>query len=175
MVQAPAGLWLAMLQLVPAVVGSVSETCTLLAVPGPLLVTVIVKPMPVPADTLLASAVLRMWIDGQSTVIATVGVVPPLPLVNDRLGVLLYVAQLVLVVLAVMCPVSVTPDAKLIGCPARVSCWLPSLPLMLKAVGVPVLPSITQCTGVDALPPGNASLRVTPVALPAPLLLTVTV
>src|SRR3989442_267645 len=60
------------------------------------------------------------------------------------------------------------------GWPARDSCWLPSAPLMANAAGLPVEPSITQWTGVPALPPGSASVRVTPVALPAPVLLTVT-
>ena len=45
MLHAPAGDWLAMLHEVPGVVGSGSLTATLLAVPGPLLLTVMVKPI----------------------------------------------------------------------------------------------------------------------------------
>src|SRR5258708_4741166 len=61
------------------------------------------------------------------------------------------------------------------GWPARVSCWLPLAPLTLKEPGLPVLLSMVQCTGVAAVPPGSASVRDTPVALPRPVLLTVTV
>ena len=41
--------------------------------------------------------------------------------------------------------------------------------------GSPVVPSIVQCTGVPAFPPGNASIKVTPVAVPRPEFDTVTV
>src|SRR5919204_3001146 len=74
-----------------------------------------------------------------------------------------------------MCTVRLAPAATLMGWPARLSCWLPSAPLMAKLAGLPVEVSMTQCTGLPALPPGRASVRVTPVALPAPVLLTVTV
>ena len=62
-----------------------------------------------------------------------------------------------------------------IGWPARVSCWLPSTPPMANDAGSPVDPSIVQWTGCATLPPGSASVRVTPLAAPVPLLLTVTV
>src|ERR1700687_4299353 len=46
---------------------------------------------------------------------------------------------------------------------------------MLNAAGFPVEPSMLQCTGVSRVPPGRASLSVTPVAVPAPVLLRVPV
>ena len=57
------------LQLRPELLGRVSVTVTPWAVPAPLLLTVSVKPMVSPASTGLASAVLRMWMAAQLTVI----------------------------------------------------------------------------------------------------------
>src|ERR1700694_4971744 len=74
-----------------------------------------------------------------------------------------------------MCTLRLAPAARLMGCPARLKAWLPSTPEMLNAAGFPVEPSMLQCTGVSRLPPGRASLSVTPVAVPAPVLLKVTV
>src|SRR5512142_2026271 len=67
------------------------------------------------------------------------------------------------------------PAAIVIGWPASVSCWLPSAPLIANEPKSNFEPSMTQWTGVPPLPPGRASLRVTPLAVPAPVLLTVTV
>ena len=54
---------------VPVLVGSESDILTPCAVPGPLLVTVIVNPIPSPADTSVGeSAVLVIANTGQSTV-----------------------------------------------------------------------------------------------------------
>ena len=47
--------------------------------------------------------------------------------------------------------------------------------MIANDAGFPVEPSIVQCTGVAALPPGNASVNVTPVAFPRPGFDTVTV
>src|SRR6185295_18193445 len=55
-------------QLVPAFAGSVSESETLRATPGPALLTTMVKPMVSPAETGLASLVLVTLRSGQSTV-----------------------------------------------------------------------------------------------------------
>src|ERR1700694_1830357 len=74
-----------------------------------------------------------------------------------------------------MCTLRLAPPARLMGSPARLKAWLPSTPEMLNAAGFPVEPSMLQCTGVSRLPPGRASLSVTPVAVPAPVLLKVTV
>src|SRR5438445_285122 len=154
--------------------GSASVRVTPVALPLPVLLTVTVKPMAVPAETLVASAVLLTWIDGQSTVSeAECWSLPSLP--DVALAVLLYVAQLVLVVAAVTWTLMLTPPSRLTGWPAGMSCWPPSLPVIEKALGLPVLLSITQCTGAPALPPGSASLRLTPVAVPVRVLLTVTV
>src|SRR5258706_13339 len=86
-----------------------------------------------------------------------------------------YVVQLVLDVAAVTCTVRLAPDTRVIGWPTSVRCWAPSAPEIANEAGSPVVPSIVQCTGVNALPPGNASVNVTPVALPGPGFDTVTV
>src|SRR4051794_1236558 len=63
---ATAGL---IVQLMPPPVGSESLSETVFAVPGPLLVTAIVKPIEPPAGTEAASAVLVITSAGQFTVI----------------------------------------------------------------------------------------------------------
>src|SRR4051812_32788686 len=131
--------------------------------------------MSVPALTLAASAVLVMTRLAQLTVIA-MGPTAGLPsFVLVRLAELLYVAQLVALVAAVTWTDRLAPGARLIGWPTRLSAWAPSAPAMAKLAGLPTPASLTQWTGVPALPPGNASVRLTPVAVPAPLLVTVTV
>src|SRR5579864_2563443 len=59
----------------PDALGSVSVTVTLVAVPAPMLVTVMVKPTCCPALTVPLSAVLAMCTSGQLTVMLTVCVV----------------------------------------------------------------------------------------------------
>src|SRR6476619_2412046 len=77
-----------------------------------------------------------------------------------------------------MCTDSEAAAAMEIGWPANVSCWEPSAPVIAKDAGeVPAGhgESMTQCTGVATGPPGNATVRVTPGAVPAPVSDTVTV
>ena len=95
-------------------------------------------------------------------------------LVAVALAVLLYVVQLVELVAAVTWTWRLAPAARLIGWPASVSCWLPSAPVIANEAACPKAGSMTQWTGFAALPPGSASVRVTPVALPWPVLATVT-
>ena len=57
---------------VPGVCGRASVTTTSLAMPGPGLVAVIVKPIGSPAETLAASAVLTTWMGAQLTAIVAV-------------------------------------------------------------------------------------------------------
>src|SRR5262249_56013616 len=76
-------------------------------------------------------------------------------------------AQFAVDVGAVTCTVRVAPEARSIGCPARVSCWLPSAPDSANAPGFPGLPSSDKCTG-PGVPPGSRSVRVTPCAVPVP-------
>src|SRR3954468_24543019 len=59
------------------------------------------------------------------------------------------------------------------GWPARVRVWEPAAPPTEKAPAL-APPLMAQVTGV-AVPPGRASVRLTPVAAPAPWLETVTV
>src|SRR6266851_832636 len=74
-----------------------------------------------------------------------------------------------------MCTVKVAPASMLIGWPARDSDWVPAAPLRPKALGLPVVVSIDHVTGLPALPPGRPSVNTTPVAVPAPVLVIVTV
>ncbi len=111
----------------------------------------------------------------QLTVIATGPAVGLPSLVLTRLALLLYVAQLAEVVAAVTWTTRLWPGASVIGWPARLSTWLPGPPVRLKLAGLPVVPSMTQVTGVAALPPGRLSASSTPVALPWPVLLIVSV
>src|SRR5437899_2715997 len=91
------------------------------------------------------------------------------------LAVLSYFAQLVEVVAAVTCTVSSAPAARLIGWPFSSSSWLPALPVSSNDAKLPFETSISQVTGVPALPPGSLSLSLTPVAVPVPEFLIVTV
>src|SRR4051794_28913321 len=84
-------------QLVPASVGIGSVTVTPLASPGPLLVTVIVKPILSPADTEPASATFSMSIEAHCTVIDPVSVLfarsPDASLVAEAVAELFSAAQ----------------------------------------------------------------------------------
>src|SRR6476659_10060284 len=66
-------------QLEPGKFGSVSSRVTLLATPGPLFVTVMVKPIVSPALTGEASATFVTTISGQLTVIDAVALLLPVP------------------------------------------------------------------------------------------------
>src|SRR5437764_1127153 len=65
------------------------------------------------------------------------------------------------------CDLRAPPEPRLTGWPARLRDWEPSGPVMAEAA---LAGLIVQCTGVATLPPGRASVRVTPVAVPAPVL-----
>ena len=143
----------------PVPVGSASVSVTLVAVPGPALLTVIVKPIAVPALTVAASAVLVMERLGHCTVVCAVAGAGAVPFVMLTVAVLLYVAQLAAVVGLVMCTVSVPPAGKLV------------VPLNGQ---LSVLLEITHVTGplCDAidhempLPVGSGSESEKPVAAP---------
>ena len=83
-------------QLMPAPVGSASLSVTPVAVPGPLLFSVIVKPMLLPAFTLAASAVFVICRLGHCTVTDALAVTGRS---RTSVAVLLYVPQLAAVVL----------------------------------------------------------------------------
>src|SRR5713101_5830380 len=88
-----AGLLAAIPHVTPEPVGSRSLTLTLLAAPGPVLLSVTVNPICWPALTVDASAALLMPRPGHCTV--TVSVALPLPsLAVVKLAVLGYVPQL---------------------------------------------------------------------------------
>src|SRR5437764_510536 len=134
--------------------------------------------MPVPEDTGVASAVLVTWMAGHCTTMPTgpaelsVRTVEG-SLVADTEAVLLKVVQLVEAVVALMCTLRLWPDSSEMGWPARVRVWEPAAPPTVNAAASSPL-VLTQVTGV-AVPPGRASVRLTPVAAPAPWLETVTV
>src|SRR5690349_5303193 len=117
--------------------------------------------MAVPDDTGVASAVLVTATSGQLTVVLCAPELgePAAVLVSE--AVLLYVAQLVAEVEAITWTVSVAPAATVTGWPTRVSVWLPAAPPTAK-VFAGVCVAIDQVTGVAALPPGKASVRLTP-------------
>src|ERR1039458_10876896 len=52
---------------------------------------------------------------------------------------------------------------------------MPPAPLSSNDVGLPVVPSIDQVTGVLACPPGNAAFNSPPLPSPRPVFSTVTV
>src|SRR5438128_655773 len=98
-------------QLVPAVVGSVSLTVTPCAVPAPVLLTVTTKPMVSPALTVPASATLVMWMLAQLTVVSAEADTSAL-LVAWAVATLWYVApQLAAVVELVTCTLKLAPGA----------------------------------------------------------------
>src|SRR5262245_23639808 len=91
----------AMLQETPEPVGSGSFSETLVAVPGPLLLTVITKPIWLPASTGSASATLVMLKLGQRTVTVSDAVTVP-SFVSEADAVFGYALQLAAVVGLVM-------------------------------------------------------------------------
>jgi hypothetical protein len=92
-----------MVQLTPEPAGSGSLSVTAVAVPGPLLLTVTVKPMVVPVLTGVASAVLVMARPGHCTVVDASEWTVPTWLVAPTVAVFGYVAQLANAVALVMC------------------------------------------------------------------------
>src|SRR5579864_6202457 len=92
-------------QLMPEPVGSGSLMVTPLAVPGPPLLTVTVKPMSVPVLTGVLSAVLVMPSDGHCTVVDACAMRVPFSLPTVAVAWLSYTAQLAYTVVLVMCTV----------------------------------------------------------------------
>src|SRR5436309_2994510 len=130
--------------------------------------------MGVPEDTGVASAVLVTATSGQLTTTPCAPEVGEPALVVVSEAVLLYEAQLVDEVGAVTCAVRVAPAATVTGWPTRVSVWLPAAPPTAKVLAGFCV-AIDHVTGVPALPPGRASVRLTPVAAPLPVFWIVTV
>jgi len=157
-------------QLIPLPVGSASESVTALAVlvpAAPLFVTVIVKPMLVPALTLAASATLVIERAGHCTVVEAEAVTGGL-FVACAEAAFGYVAQLAKVVPLTTCTLNELPAARVAT--EQLSVW-----------GLGAVPAIEQLELeglIDQLMPvpiGNASETVTFCAAPCPLLLTVIV
>lgn len=103
-------------QLSPVVLGSVSVMTTPVAVPkaAALLVTVMVKPIWLPALTEAESAVFAMPMEAQFTAVVACaggGTIPPVAVEKLTVAVLVYVPQLPDVVALVMWIVSVAPAA----------------------------------------------------------------
>src|SRR5215217_2122435 len=147
-----------MLQLRPA--GSASVNSMPLASPSPWFVSVTVKPISSPAETLAASAVLSTSMSAQLTSTeAEDSSNPSLVVVTD--AVLSTSPQFALVVVAITCTVELAP-------PASVSCLKTSLP-----------PAISQSalagSIVQVRPAGRTSVKSRPLASPSPWLVSVTV
>ena len=95
----------------PASVGSVSVIDTPVAAPAPMFVTLILKPMSVPALTLPASAVLSIAMLAHSTSVEAESCGEPSLCDAVTVAVLSYVPQLSFVVWLVTCTVKLAPDA----------------------------------------------------------------
>src|SRR3954454_3974442 len=153
-----------MVQLVPASVGIGSVTVTPFASPGPLLVTVIRKPIASPAETDGASATFSMSIEAPSTTTWSVSSSEPsLVVVTWAVLTTGLSATVALVVGLVMCTVRTWPEARSprlqVRVPAVMAHWAAAVPpLMVQLVPASV---------------GIGSVTVTPFASPGPLLVTV--
>src|SRR5438270_2047523 len=155
-----------MLQFRSPPAGSGSVTVTPVAVPGPLLLTTMSKPMPVPALTGPAGlAVLVMWMVGHCTPTLATGELAKASLLATTVALLLTVAQSAALV------EEVTWMAWLV--------WAPMSPRLQVRVWAPTEPPIEQPV-TDGLmlqsrssPAGRVSLTVTACAVPGPALLTV--
>src|SRR5438874_2352941 len=134
--------------------------------------------MGVPEETGVASAVLVTWMDGHCTTRAigpaelSVRTVEG-SLVADSEAVSLQARRPSEPVEAPTCTTRLWPASSEMGWPARVRVWEPAAPPTVNAAAL-APPLMAQVTGV-AVPPGRASVRLTPVAAPAPWLETVTV
>lgn len=95
-----------MVQLKPGLFGRGSVTVTLNALPAPLFVTAIVKPIGVGAVTVLASAVLVIWAFGHCTVVDACVDVTGAWLSASAVAVLLYVPQVAALVGLETCTVA---------------------------------------------------------------------
>src|SRR2546428_157607 len=139
---------------------------TLVAVPRPLLLTVMSKPIAVPALTgPTGLADLAMWIDGQLTVTEAVETSPP-SLPDATVAVLLTVVQSSLVVAEVRWMGPTLPEGAMLA----------KLQFKVCAPTAPVIAQPAKAGLSDQLrspPGGSGSLMVTLVAVPRPLLLTV--
>src|SRR5205085_2745018 len=155
------------LQLRPALPGRLSATVTVLAVPAPVLLTVTVNPTWSPALTVVASATLLRAMVGQFTVMLTgpALAVPSLPLPAD--AELVTVPQLAAVVAEITWMSMWAPLARVAK--VQLSTWLPAAPVMAQP--------LTAGDRLQLRPalPGRLSATVTVLAVPAPVLLTVTV
>src|SRR4051794_16832135 len=151
-------------QVVPASVGIGSVTVTPLATPGPLLVTVIVKPIVSPAETDGASATFSMSIEAPSTTTWSVSSSEPsLVVVTWAVLTTGLSATVALVVGLVMCTVRTWPEARSPRLQVRV-------PMAMAHWAAAVPPLIVQLVPASV---GIGSVTVTPLATPGPLLVTV--
>jgi hypothetical protein len=148
----------------PPLPGSGSDSVTLCAVPGPLLVTVIMNPMSSPASTESSSALLSITTSGHWTTTESESSPDPLA-VEETVPVLLIVAHDAAVVGDEMCTVRVAPAASVPKSHV-------SVPLAMSQSAAPVPPSIDQSRPEFE---GSVSESVTPVAGPEPVLDTVRV
>ena len=149
-------------QVIPGPEGSGSDKVTLVAVPVPLLVTRIVKPIGSPAETVVASAVLLMARFGHLTWMEAEALALP-SLVVVTSAVLLTVPQLALVVGDVMWTCLLAP--------------LPRVPKLQERTPLEIEQPVSDPpASIDHVIPalvGSVSETATPVADPVPLFVTV--
>ena len=154
-----------MLQPIPVPVGNVSLSVAELAVPAPVLLTASVKPIDDPAATVAASAVFVRPSAGHCTVVVADDCTELL-LLALKVAVLAYTAQLDADVALLTCTDAVAPDARIPKLQLSVWFAIEQVPgplyagLMLQPIPVPV---------------GRGSLGVAELAVPAPVLLAVSV
>jgi hypothetical protein len=141
-----------------------SVRTTPVELPDPPAVTVMSKIAAEPASTDAARALLLMETSGQFTATDAVAG-PALSAPAETLALLLTVPQVAVVVGDVTCTVKLDAEARLAFVHVRT-------PVAIAHVGVPVVPAIVQLRPVFV---GTVSVIDTLLALPAPVLLTVTV
>ena len=153
-----------------------------MASPAPVLLSVTVKPICSPAVTVALSAVLLIVRCGQLTVMVTDALLPLPPFCDVKLAVLVSVCvpHVAAVVGLVTWSLSVAPAARLnvpvvFGLVPQLSDWFGAVPEtaheMPLGIELPAASSDQLTPGA----PGRLSVRVTPVAVPVPLFVSVTV
>jgi hypothetical protein len=154
-----------MLQLIPVPVGKVSLSVADVAVPAPVLLAVSVYPIDAPAETVAASAVFVRLSVGHCTVVVADACFEA-ELLALKVAVLAYTAQLDADVVPVTCTCAVAPDDRLPKLQFRAP------PVIAHVPGLVYAGLMLQLTPV---PVGKVSLSVADVAVPAPVLLAVSV
>src|SRR5215469_14797042 len=171
---------LSMLQLTPVPAGSRSLKVVPVEAPGPALAKVTVKPIWLPALTVALSAVLVSVRLGHWTVVVAMAGSGGVTLLESAVAVLVYSAQLSLVVELITCTVMVAPEAKVkvpvvAGSVPQLSVWGAVGLSMAHLIPVGTVVNELSMLQLTPVPAGSRSLKVVPVEAPGPALAKVTV